>query len=62
MLRLFWHIVRINENQLAKEIIERRINGAKGRGRQRKSWLSGTVIREKKGQVTNLKYISDIWM
>lgn len=49
MLRLFWHIVRISENQLAKEMNERRINGSKER--QRKSWLNGIdeILREKKG-------------
>lgn len=62
MLRLFWHIVRTNENQLAKEMNERRINGSKGR--QRKSWLNGIdeILREKKGQATNLKNKSDVWM
>lgn len=62
MLRLFCHIMRANEDQVAKKMNERRINGSKGR--ERKSWLNDIdeILREKKGEAANLKNKSDVWM
>ena len=44
ILRLFWHVERMDEYRMARRVLMAEVSGGRVRGRPRLGWMNGVVV------------------